>query len=91
MPPYAGDSFAFASSSDNAAYADATPTKPEEQTDDSSATEHSQGSSRFDALFDFNPCTSMGGMSHSMNSAMFKVRPCAWCGKGCNKVRLFCD
>jgi hypothetical protein len=82
MPPYAGDFMSFSSS--NAAYANTAPTKPETITEEEASASEKNG--RFDALLDFNPCTTMSGASHSMTSAMFKTRPCSWCGKGCNKV-----
>lgn len=83
MPPYAGD-FLFSNSSNNA-YADATPVKPETIPEGEEA-EAQPKSSPLDGLLDFNPCVSFSGGGHSMSSAMFKTRSCAWCGKGCNKV-----
>jgi hypothetical protein len=81
MPPYAGD-FLY---NNNAAYANnATPSKIEPIIEEEASGSEKAG--RLDALLDFNPCTTMSGAGHSMTSAMFKVRPCSWCGKGCNKV-----
>ena len=57
--------------------------EPEEElpSDDSTTADESQGSNALEMLMDFNPCA-------SMPSAVFKVRTCAYCGNGCNKV---CD
>ena len=49
-------------------------------TGDDSSTAASAVGNAFEMLMDFNPCM-------AMQSAVFKVRNCNYCGEGCSKVR----
>jgi hypothetical protein len=87
MPPYAGDFLFHNNNNKNATIAsNAVPTAKLTESVTEDETSGSEKTGHFNALLDFNPCTTMSGAGHSMSSAMFKARPCTWCGKGCNKV-----
>jgi hypothetical protein len=97
MPPYAGDFLSNNNNKNNdiATYPSdivAVNTKPTESVmeDEFSGSEKI---GRFDTLLECNPCTTMSDAGHSMSSAIFKARPCNWCGNSCNKVKenTLCD
>ena len=89
MPPYTEDSTTVVNRSEYTPFSevDVAPAKPEEQVTTESvscAEEEEKGAS---SIFDFNLCTGISGAGASMQSAVFKARPCAECGKGCSKIQ----
>ena len=82
MPPYSQDSTMLANlQQDEQPHDDVAPSKLEEGAATDTTDSEEEGMSSF---FDFNLCTGMSGAS--MQSAMFKTRICAECGKSVSKV-----
>ena len=85
MPPYsAQDSMMVENRHQDDAHADVVPTKLEEGVAPEANNEN--GEAEKSSIFDFNICTGISGAGASMQSAMFKTRTCAECGKSCSKV-----